>query len=74
MLAAAAALTGSACRDAGAVGVPVRIVWAGGRDGVERLAGRSGLTSGSCGLAGAEATRSAMLTKDVSAPRDHGGA
>ena len=71
---AAAAPNGSACRDAGEVGVPVRIVGAGGRDGVERLAGRSGLTSASFGPTAAEGTSSAMLTRDVSAPRDHGGA
>jgi hypothetical protein len=71
---AAAALTGSAFRDAGVVGVPVRIVGVGGGDGVERLAGRSRLTSGSCGLTGAEGTRSTLLTRNVSAPGDHGGA
>jgi hypothetical protein len=71
---ATAALAGSGCRDAGEGGVPVRSVGMGGRDGVERLAGRSRLTSGSCGLTGAEGTRSTMLTRDVSAPRDHGGA
>ena len=71
---AAAAPNGSACRDAGEVGVPLRIVGAGGKDGAERLASRSGLTSAPCGLAGTEGTRSATLTRDVSAPGDHDGA
>jgi len=39
-----------------------------------RLAAWSGLTSAPCGLAGTEGTRSAMLMRDVAAPRDHGGA
>ena len=64
----------SGCRGTAAVGVPVRIVAAGGRDGVERREGWSGLPSAPCGLAGTEGTRSATLRRDVSAPGDHGGA
>ena len=71
---APATLVRSACRDTGEVGVSVRIVGAGGRDVVERLAGRSGLTAEPCASAGTGGTRSAMLTRDVSAPRAHGGA
>lgn len=71
---APATLARSGCRDTGEVGVSVRIVGAGGRDVVERLAGRSGLTAEPCASAGTGGARSAMLTRDVSSPRDHGGA
>jgi hypothetical protein len=65
--------SGAAARVSAAWDCVVPALAASGRS-VGRLAARSGLTSAPCGLAGTEGTRSAMLMRDVAAPRDHGGA
>src|SRR5260370_20017899 len=58
---ATAALAGSGCRDADEGAVPVRTVGAGGRDGVERLAARSGLTSAPLRMGRPGAARAAQM-------------